>query len=87
MAPLPANDQYTWVPPTPIGVQQQAGFQAQLIGTAAGEFSPGNTEGWTVQTYLPLGTAGIVQTYSVKAPEAPVEPETPPAKPKTRKAK
>lgn len=89
MAPQAANDQYTWIPPTPIGVQQEAGFVNQLIGTAAGEFSPaGYTLGWTCQTYLGLGTAGIAQTYSIEAPTAEepaaeVAPEKPAPKPRS----
>lgn len=68
MAPLPANDQNMWIPPTPIGVQQEAGFQPQLIGTAAGEWSPNYLQGWCSQTYLNITGVNITQTYDLEAP-------------------
>jgi hypothetical protein len=70
---LSANDAYTWIPPTPIGVQQEAGFQPQLVATPAGDFCPMNTMGWNCQTYLSFATAGYSQTYDLEAPvETPV---------------
>lgn len=78
MASLAANDAYTWVPPVPAGVQAETGY----VATAAnvGAFAPMYNQGWTCQTYLPFAGAGIVQTYSVKAPE-----EKSDEKPKTAK--
>lgn len=68
MAALSANDVNTWIPPTPLGVQQEAGFQPQLVATIAGDWAPGNTIGWNSQTYLSFATAGITQTYDIVAP-------------------
>lgn len=76
MAPLAANDSYRWVPPTPYAVSQETGWNG--YGTA-GNWSPFQTPGWTCQTYLGFGTAGIAQTYSTEAPAEPEpEPETKP---------
>lgn len=95
MAPQAANDAYTWVPPTPgnasTGVMGEAGHvpltNAEATTLSWTSDTPntgylagmGYTLGWTCQTYLSLGTAGIVQTYSVEAPAEP-EPEPEPVK-------
>jgi hypothetical protein len=69
-----ANDVYTWVPPTPAGVLNEtqslaAGggsgfFQSPSLGPTGDLGGMGYTPGWTCQTYLSLGTAGIALTYS-----------------------
>lgn len=66
MAPLPANDVETWVPPTPSAVLSESGYQAPLANVGA--WAPNNTIGWTCQTYLTNASAGIVQTYDLEAP-------------------
>lgn len=65
MAPLPANDVYTWVPPTPAAVESETGFVAAAANVGA--FAPSYTRGWTVQTYLSYA-ANITQTYDIEAP-------------------
>ena len=67
MASLAANDVNTWVPPTPSTVLTESGYVAPAANVGA--WAPNNTIGWNCQTYLSFATAGIVQTYTVEAPE------------------
>jgi hypothetical protein len=76
MAPLPANDVFTWVPPIPTAVLNET--QSAVAGGGSGQYQayPANTGafapmynyGWNTQTYLSYASAGIVQTYDIEAP-------------------
>lgn len=82
MAPLPANDVNTWIPPVPgnatSGVMGEAGFTpvsnaeattlSWSLTTNAGLWAPGYNYGWNCQTYLNITGVNIAQTYSVEAP-------------------